>query len=189
MNFKDVPIPAGMRMLPHDQRSYPIPYLVVVDDTGKPHFTISDERKRARIILEDRCSICGRKLLRGRWLVGGPLAAFHPHGAYLDPPMHDECAHYALKVCPYLAAPRYSGEVGDKTMSSQERAKHVVIKDKSANPERPDVFVAVFAIGTVLIRDDFGVIKYIKPKEVRRYEWWRHGEQVPEPPNWKGEAT
>src|SRR6478672_2277487 len=105
-------IPERMLHLKIDERGYAIPWGVVVDDNGTAHFAINDHVVRRRSITEDLCGLCGHKLFRGRWFVGGSKSAFHEHGAFIDPPMHSECAHYALQVCPYLAAPRYTREIG-----------------------------------------------------------------------------
>jgi hypothetical protein len=106
IDFRTVPIPALMKERQVDPRGYPIPWNVLVDSTGKAHFTINDESLRQMAIRDRLCPICGHRLWRGMWFVGGPGSALHEHGAYIDPPMHKPCAEYALKVCPYLAAPR-----------------------------------------------------------------------------------
>jgi hypothetical protein len=102
-----IPIPERMKHLGIDRRGYPIPWSVYRDPDGRPHFTIFNNVLRARGIRDDLCGICGTKLFRGRWFVGGPVSAFDPRGTYIDPPMHHECSSYALTVCPYLAAPNY----------------------------------------------------------------------------------
>src|SRR5215472_13925800 len=96
-------VPSRMAHLPLDPRGYPIPANVYRDAQGRPHFTINDDRKRLEQLRRDACPICDQSLYIGRWFVGGPLSAFHPNGAYIDLPMHHECATYALQVCPYLA--------------------------------------------------------------------------------------
>ncbi|MCV9964336.1 hypothetical protein OIU34_20830 [Pararhizobium sp. BT-229] len=111
MQQKTVSIPERMRALPIDPRGYPVPVNVTRDRHGKPNFATNDETVRQTLFREDRCGICGEKLLRGRWSIGGPGSALHPDGAFLDPPMHYECAQYAVQVCPYLAMPTYSKSV------------------------------------------------------------------------------
>ena len=114
-----VPIPARMAHLDRDRRGYPIFFMAYRDQQGRPHFTINDERKRQIVIARDLCSICGAPLLRGRWFLGGDLSAFDANGAYIDPPMHDECVHYALRVCPYLASPSWSHYVAGRTLDQR----------------------------------------------------------------------
>lgn len=171
MNFKAIPIPERMQRLPRDARGYPIPFLVFVDSEGKPHFTINDHRKAWQCRTEDRCGICGDTLFRGRWFVGGPKAALHEHGAYIDAPMHDECAHYALQVCPYLAAPRWTKELG----AFSKPADGLVLVDPTQDPERPALFVAVMAIGHTITEPS----GYYRPKRpYRKLEYWLQGKEI-----------
>lgn len=174
-----VPIPDRMKALPFDRRGLPVPVTVYVDHDGKPHFTINDEAKRQHMIMDDRCSICGGKLLRGRWFVGGPMSAFDPEGAYIDPPMHHECAHYALRVCPYLAAPSYSKRVDDRTLGKER--DDLILIDPTMIAERPEYFVAVLARGQDLVIYEKPVlmVRYIKPRRPYiRVEHWRHGRRI-----------
>ena len=107
--WKEIPLPPKMQQMEKDKRGYPVPYIVVRDIHGVPNFAVNDDRRVEHALEHDLCAICGGKMGKDdRWLVGGPLSAFHQHGAYLDTPTHGECLHYALKVCPYLALKKYS---------------------------------------------------------------------------------
>lgn len=173
----NIPVPPlRMQHLEKDRRGYPIPVTVYRDGSGRPHFTINEEAKRQLIIAKDLCPICGEKLLRGRWFVGGPQSAFHPSGVYIDPPMHGECARYALQVCPYLAAPSFTKRIDDKTLSEKD-AGTMMLVDPTVIPERPDYFVAVMATAVHKIGDN--QVRYLKP--VRPYsnvEFWKDGKQI-----------
>jgi hypothetical protein len=165
-----------MRHLPRDQRGYPIFFGAYIDSDGKPFFTINDEVKRHAIITHDLCSICGQKLLRGRWFVGGPMSAFHDHGAYIDMPMHDECVHYALAICPYLAVPHWRGSLNEQHLKQVKAS--IVAVDPTMIDGRPAVFVAVMAIGQKMTPGN-GIQRYVVPKRpYRRIEYWRHGERL-----------
>jgi hypothetical protein len=180
MAIPDVPLPGRMRHLPEDPRGYPIPWTVYRDGEGRPHFTISDEALRQRTILEDRCSICGQNNTRGRCFVGGPLCAFHDHGAYIDPPMHRECATYALQVCPFLAAPHYGRRIEDRTLDRGKAPGELVAVDAQVRPGRPELFVLVMAVGQSLIRRG-GLVRYVKPTQpYRLVEYWREGRRLSE---------
>lgn len=187
MNVRDVPIPALMKHLPLDRRGYPIIPTVMVDDHG-PKFAVNDEAVRQRFIAEERCGICGNPLYRARWLVGGPGSAFLPGGAYLDPPVHTECLHYAMQVCPYLAAPNWKGAAVGPT-----QAKQAVFDGKSdlivtigtgydkVFPNRPDIFVAVQFVGRVkLHRNEDGLPVMQAPTPFRQIEYWTEGRQLGE---------
>jgi len=176
VDFRTVPVPATMKDRPRDPRGYPIPWNVLVDSTGKAHFTINDESLRAMAIRERLCPICGVRLWRGLWFVGGPGSALHQHGAYIDPPMHKECATYALRVCPYLAAPNYSNtkRIDAKTLSPEERAKIPVLIDNTTDPERPALFVLAMALKMTVTYNN-----YLRPhRPWHGMEFWRHGERL-----------
>ena len=200
MNVRDVPIPPSLAHLPLDTRGYPIFEMIVRDASGKAHFAVNDELKRQKIIKEERCSLCGKPLLRARWLVGGPLSSFTENGAYLDPPMHHECMTYALKVCPYLAAPRWSSQgigLAAVTGADFDGKRPAFREDEQSIKRRPDVFVAVKYVGQHYVKGDvnpvtagrtdipenhplrqIGVL-YIKPKlPYREIEFWRQGEKI-----------
>lgn len=165
-----VEIPKRMRKLERDRRGYPIPVAVFRDSLGKPHFQITDELELRRLIKFDLCPMCGGKLNPKRWFVGGPKSAFSILGAYSDPPMHDECAHYALQVCPYLTAPTYSKRIEDKTLKDPNSVSTV---DERIIVDRPAVFVAIEANGHT-VRDRLTVphLPYSK------IEYWLHGAQL-----------
>lgn len=168
-----------MKHLPKDARGYPIPSNVLLDDNGKPHFAINNHETREQQIKNDLCPICAGKLLRGRWLVGGPGSAFLDNGAYLDPPMHEECCHYALMACPYLAAPSYSKRVDAKTLNPESAKGIGILVDESQFDARPDVFVAIMHVGQTYSLDQFGYVHTIRPKRpYRKVEYWAKGVQL-----------
>lgn len=175
----NIPIPDRMSHLKVDPRGYAIPYGVVTDKDGTVHFAINDHYVREQSIADDLCGICGTKLFRGRWFVGGSKAAFHPQGAFIDPPMHSECAHYALQVCPYLAAPRYVREIGlsKATKASKALSDSIVLVDPNQKPERPagELFVALMATGQKHDKES----GYLIPKRpYSRVEFWKHGKKI-----------
>lgn len=96
-----VPMPPGIAKLPRDPRGYPIFFTAAKKADGSPEFRVSDPIKRYQAMAERRCGLCGAPL--GYWIVfiGGPKAL--ENRIFSDPPMHEECATYAAKVCPYLA--------------------------------------------------------------------------------------
>jgi hypothetical protein len=173
-----IPIPDRMKHLKLDPRGYPIPYGVAIDRDGVAHFAINDEAVRQHIIREGLCSICGTKLFRGRWLIGGALSAFTVQGAFLDPPMHDECAHFSLQTCPYLAAPRYGREIGKaKAKTASIGQDYVLAEHEDAKAGRPsgDLFIALMTVRVETVNDG----QYIKPRGVyRKIEFWQHGRRL-----------
>lgn len=198
MKNQFIDIPARMAHLKRDPRGYPIPHMVLIDDGGRPHFQINDESIRQQMIHDDRCAICGTKLFRGRWFVGGPLSAFSERGSYIDPPLHLECAEFALQVCPYLAAPHYGREIGTKTLKGRsiEGGLRIAI-DPTTIRDRPPFFVAVMAVGQDKIRQrdvanplDGGglgytpsMVRYVRHQigTVRDLRVWQAGGRVTDP--------
>jgi hypothetical protein len=175
VKIEEVPLPERMKHLPRDHRGFPEFWMIYRDPDGRGHFTINDEFKRRQCIEKGLCSICGQPLFRGRWFVGGPLCATHEHGWYLDPPMHDECVHYALKVCPYLAAPHWGKEIGAKTL---KEGTTVALVDQTMIKGRPPLFIAVMGVGVETTEPDPWRL-YIRPKKPhRKIEYWLKGQQI-----------
>lgn len=79
---------------------YPVPFIVQYID-GKPDFRVVDPDKWDRCVNEKLCSICGRRLGELCFIVGGPKTA--ANHLFFDPPMHQICAEFSAKVCPYVS--------------------------------------------------------------------------------------
>jgi hypothetical protein len=172
----NVRIPRRMAKLPRDPRGYPIPDGVYRDKDGRAHFTINDEGRRLQHFARGLCPICGQLLQRVRWFVGGPRSAFEPRGAYIDLPMHDECCHYALRVCPYLAAPRYARRIDTATLAPDDTTP--MFSDPTVLPDRPEIFVAVMSWGQQSWSDGVSQI-YVAPVEpYRAVEYWQAGRKL-----------
>lgn len=100
--------PDAVVALLRDKRGYPIPYTTYVDRDGVPDFRVLDAERRFDCYKERLCGVCGTVM--GYWIIfiGGP--ACEKSRCFLDPPMHPDCADFALSVCPHLinARARYS---------------------------------------------------------------------------------
>lgn len=157
-----------------DRRGLPIPYITMRDKkTNKPLFTVNDAKMVKRCLLHNRCGICGGKLGETIFFVGGPAAAFHPNGAYSDPPMHEECAVYALQVCPFLAIRKYQD---DKATYLYEREDIVV--DQEQIKGKPALFVLKEAHGFI----NMGNYEQVrcKPFDQVSLQYWLNGERIEE---------
>jgi hypothetical protein len=100
------------------------------------------------------------------------MSAFHPEGAYIDPPLHYECMRYAVQACPYIAAPSYAGRIDDRTLREDDRPPLLV--DPTMDASRPVVFVAAMATGQKLTGNRLS--PYVIPRRpFSRVEYWRHG--------------
>jgi hypothetical protein len=179
-DWRSVPIPRRMQALQKDSRGYPIPFVVMRDDAGQPHFTINDTQRQHRVIKERRCAICGTRMAR-LWFVGGPLSAFHEHGAYGDSAMHHECMRYAMQVCPYLALRNYNGRIdaGRLKPSDIQKKPKMILVDTTQDDSRPTLFVAVAADRQTLLPQPHGLSPHLRPQ--RPYlavEYWQNGQQL-----------
>lgn len=134
-------IPQRMRTRPKDARGYPVPFIVMIDKTGLPQFTINDVRRVADCHSKRLCAICGKRHDKQVWFVGGSRCFLHPHGAFIDPPMHHDCAEYALRVCPFLALPSYSRRVEDRKLKPEGRHEDLkIVRTDFMNPMQPELF-------------------------------------------------
>jgi hypothetical protein len=171
--------PDRIARLPHDSRGLPIPWNVLRGPDGTPFFTVNDDRRAWRALREHLCPLCGERLGRWLWWVGGPLSAFDPNGWYLDLPGHHDCITFALAACPYLAAPKYIGRI-DVANPSKLPPEARILLDETMITDRPDVFVCVG--NDVIEAQERGLlVPYTRPaRPYLAYEFWRHGARLPE---------
>ena len=171
IKIAEIPIPTRMKWLARDHRGYPVPYLVQRDRAGRPHFTISSSQRVTEVATRKKCGLCGKSLDLGAWFVGGPRSFLHPRGAFSDPAMHEDCARYALQICPWLAAPNYARRIEDRTLRGVplQDADTVTINDLVL-VERPALFGLGFTAG---YRFDQGTFKATGWSHL---EWWQQGQ-------------
>ena len=169
----DGDMPARIGRLPRDKRGFPIPQAVKRDADGTPHLAIIDPARAAALHKTRSCGICGEKLLRSEmWFIGGSGdAAVSRREGFPDPPMHEECATFALRTCPHLSTPVYVKQI-----------------------ERPDVFTALMT-NSYRYREKLYRHKDRKPEDRRpgrypvyyarkpwlRVTWWRAGQELTDP--------
>jgi len=135
-DWQGVPIPPGVTARPRDTRGFPITFVTLIQSDGRPDFTTIDGEKILRCVEEGLCGVCGEDLPElyesGRQLafIGGPLSCGNQN--FLDPPMHVECAEYAMQVCPHIVidTSRYS-----KPKEGEGRELY-----QGVHPDRPDKF-------------------------------------------------
>ncbi len=175
-------IPKIMRTMGRDGRGYPIPYIVMVDNRGQAHFSVNDTRRVHEVTRKRLCSICGRKLLPEVWFVGGTRCFTSPRGAFLDPPVHQECGTYALQVCPFLAAPHYGRSVGSGRLKVADVPEMLALVDVSfSGPMRPERF-GLGATSGFRIKPGHHPGHFIFVPDTWNYvEFWRNGEPINAP--------
>jgi hypothetical protein len=97
-------MPKRIAKLPIDARGYPIPWFVAEVDGSRADFRVADARKRRRCVLENLCWVCGQRIKAPFTFVIGPMCAVTRTTS--GPPVHEECAEFSLKACPFLLLPR-----------------------------------------------------------------------------------
>lgn len=109
-------LPDRLRRLPIDHRGYPVPFFAAWSLEGAPAARgrgTADHRyqhpgAQAEAIRKGLCWICGRRIhglpgsTRYTFLVG-PMCIVNRTSA--EPPMHDECADWSARACPFLTRP------------------------------------------------------------------------------------
>jgi hypothetical protein len=178
--MNDIEIPMMLRTRPKDRRGFPIPFSAFIDSAGKPQFTITDPRRLAECMGKKLCGLCGRRLTYGLWFVGGERCFTHEMGAFIDPPMHEECARYAIRVCPFLAAPNYNKRIDDKLMPTDPDGLTIVVKDTSMVDDRPETFGLGMTMRCTVVRPS-PLQQYFRADGWRVFERWRHGQRVEGP--------
>lgn len=176
-----VPLPKRMRTLARDARGYPIPFIVVIDRTGNPQFTINHGDRLHDCRTKLLCSICGKRLDDGMWFVGGSRCFVHDHGAFVDPPVHRECGVYALQVCPFLAAPGYLKRIDDAKLPEGGLPEGMaMLCTEGMPPAQPERFGFGQALRCRYVRPSPGEVLHVVD-HWHYVEWWRFGESINAP--------
>lgn len=114
-------------------KGYPVPFFAALVD-GVPDFRFLDHNKQMMCLAQGLCAICGkpRETLLEGWVISGPMGLTNMVST--DPPMHEQCARYSLKVCPHLAiekADRRETKLPDGIFSSagmiKEKPSHLYL--------------------------------------------------------------
>lgn len=156
--------PAQIAAMQKDERGYPIPHTVMWVD-GKPDFRVIDPNKWYEAARSCQCGICGQMILDDFAFVGGPLSM--KNRLFTDLPMHKECAEYALKVCPFIAAPKFG---------YLKQHGHPVREIEGVSDNRPDRFGLGMTSKYKLVQLPQGDIA-IWADEFISVEWWQNGEK------------
>lgn len=176
-----VPLPERMAQLPRDSRGYPIPVVVARDvTTGQPLFIVNDSKVARQCVRKKLCQICGQRMIKELWFIGGPLSALAPNGWYFDSAMHHECAQYALQVCPYLAMTGSRAALREPMLEKiSDRLGGTVLVDHTQMPGTPEMMMLVMAYGQQKSASPVPGTSYIRPlRPYHAVEFWREGRQL-----------
>jgi hypothetical protein len=163
-DLTEIEQPARVAGLQRDARGYPIPYTVQRDANGIPDFRVIDPSMWMRAARLRCCGICGGQLGARVAFVGGPLAI--ANRLFTDLAMHRDCAIYALRACPFIAAPKfaYARTLPEGTVVSE-----------NVSVQRPERFGLGITKGFELLQLNSEIVLRAQPFE--SVEWWRHGEK------------
>ena len=174
-------MPKRLRTRPRDRRGYPIPFIVMIDKEGRPHFTINTGIRVAECFTKKLCGLCGKRHDPGGvWFVGGSRCFTDPNGRFLDPPMHEDCARYALRVCPYLAAPSYPKRIDARTLKPDAVPEAMeIVSERGMAEARPDIFMLGRAITWLPepLQDDPRHLCFMA-REWLHLETWQGGQMI-----------
>lgn len=151
--------------LPHHE-GRPIPFTTFRSDDGVPDWGVTAQERWHHCIQNRLCGMCGEPL--GYWIafVGSDQAV--RLRLFFDAPMHEACARYVLRECPYFAGTQHSADIlsSDRLARENDTAEIVEIDE----PPRDKV-----KIGLYITRDYKTVYSrgrlFIKPAPARSVEW------------------
>ena len=145
-DWQQVEMPPSLAARPRDARGFPITFVTLIDSQGQPDFTTLDARKIEACITQGICGLCGERWPSPsnspagarrpddhlRAFVGGPLSC--ESRMFYDPPMHVECAEYAMQVCPHIATP--TARYKKQALGGPEQRAQII----GADDKRPEKF-------------------------------------------------
>ncbi len=161
---RTTPLPPMMRGMKRDERGYPIPFFASISKTGVADFRVMSVAHRAAAIEQSLCGICGKWLAGEKCILGGP--GILEYRTSFDIPMHEECARYALIVCPFLAMPSF----GYKDFVEGENGVYSAIPGSSP-PPKPERMGLFFSRVYRMIRNPQTHVLYFEFAPWSRIEW------------------
>lgn len=134
INGQEFYAPPQVLIRPRDERGYPVLYTNAVKKDGSPDFLTIDRQKVHNCAKGKLCGICGGFLLSTKtyplpvwrdyvYFIGGPHSC-ERSGIFADPPMHEDCARFAMRVCPWMILGRYR-RIGNDPEQHHEGAMFV----------------------------------------------------------------
>jgi hypothetical protein len=151
-----IPMPPRIARLPRTKHGLPVPYIAETHEDGSPNLGMVESAISGICHEENLCSICGERLAPAeRTFITGPSCVFGSDYGCSDPPMHEECARYSLRVCPHLVAP---GSVSVAITAPRYRRRYVRYHPTHFRGRE--------------------VADYWPHRPYKRVEWWSRGKQV-----------
>lgn len=140
------PVPDRMRHLSRDRRGFVVPWFVPwINDS--PEFRAMDGSKLNIALKRDLCWLCGGTLGRHKIFVAGAMCVINRISP--EPPCHEACADYAVRVCPFLTHPKMRRNE-TKLDAIREAGGRV---HPEANPRNPGIVALYYTNGYRVLRD------------------------------------
>lgn len=158
--------PKSFRGLKRDHRGLPVPYAMI---QNPPSQITVDPARSYHCLQHKLCAVCGDKLKNIKWFIGGYRTMVYR--VFVDGPMHEECARYALQVCPFLSNPKQKYRV--KALPGSELIR-TVAPDRGAGVQ---VLMSSTGYSVRSLRDT--PVACANPW--RSVEFWREGKKIDEP--------
>jgi len=166
--MSDIPFRLGRR--PRDARGFVVPFAQFIKPDGTPDFRILDDRLTGKALRRRLCGLCGEPMRKDVWFVGGPKCV--EHGYFYDPPMHRECAVYALQTCPHLARSK-----GKYAPIPERVAGAALVIQGAMDDKKAEWFGLMRATGYTHGRSDSGMPTIKAELPWIEVERWRDGER------------
>lgn len=165
------PMPPELAQRPRDRRGLPIPFIAVVKPDGVPDYTVNDVDRVEECAERGLCALSGLPMGRDDvWFIGGPKAAYHPAGAFLDPPGKRVCLEWAAQVCPFIALTKFEGfKRGAPVIEGA-----TTILNPHSETDRPPYFVLARCDGYHFEAED---LVHFPNRPWREAQHWREGER------------
>lgn len=168
-DWRTVPLPARMRSLVRDDRGYLIFHAVTppegAHEGARVDFRILSVEHHMEVARRRLCAICGKRLGQQLFWIGGPMCILNR--VFGDGHMHEDCARYALAVCPYLAIATKSYRYHDR---DGEHASEELTDDNVIH-RKPRMMVLAMTRECHLLLPRNGKPVFLLPREMTA-EWY-----------------
>ena len=173
MDHRDISVPQSMQGLPLFH-GLPIPYATFIGHDGLPDFKVVDEKLRRRCMTMELCALCGKPLTKRLIvLIGGPKCV--QSRTFFDPALHQECAIYATKVCPYLSDANW--EYAKQAPRHLEEGQSVIKIHENIDNRRPARIALYYCRSYEMVKKRD--IWFVKAGRAFKIDWDACGSQAP----------
>lgn len=163
-----VPMPPRVAKLPQ-YKGMPVTVTTFVDDNGIPNFRAIDHAKVWPLKRDHRCGICGEPL--DYWIAFIASPSEVAAQMVYDNPYHEDCARYALAVCPWLVYARSKYADVAKLPAPEGFTFLPTHPDREAMVERPDR-MALYVVRSYENVIDRNRVRGCKVPAPKRLEWF-----------------